>query len=110
MLQRGAYAATAMVALAACAAPMQEPSATARHVPSNEAYGTGGARMHLFVFDPNEPRTLAARKDIASRTIASDPACDWVGAPDDVLIAATAEQGARYADTLLVAPVRCARA
>ena len=40
MLKVGAYAATAMVTLAACAAPMQQPSATARHVPSNEVYGT----------------------------------------------------------------------
>ena len=36
-----------------------------------------------------------------------DPACTWIDAPDALLAAETAKQGARYADTLLVAPLRC---
>ena len=95
--------------LVACGAPVTEPLATARHVPSNEIYGTDGARMHLFIFDPNEPRSLGARKDIARRAIALEPGCAWVDAPDDVLIEATARQGDRYTETLLVAPLRCSR-
>ncbi len=95
--------------LSACAAPMSDPLATARHVPSNEPYGSDGARMHLFVFDPNEPRSLADRKAIAQRAIALEPGCVWVDAPDDVLLTATRAQGTQYAETLLVAPLRCSR-
>lgn len=95
--------------LAACGVPVTEPLATARHVPSNEVYGSDGARMHLFIFDPDEPRSLAARKDIAQRTIALEPGCAWVDAPDNVLIDATARQGDRFTETLLVAPLRCSR-
>jgi hypothetical protein len=103
------YGVLASLTLVACGAPETAPPATARHVSSNELYGDGGARMHLFVFDPSEPRSLAARKNIARRTIALDPNCRWVEAPDDVLTEATARQGARYTETMLVAPVRCAR-
>lgn len=99
-----------LLVLAGCAAPVVEPAATARHVPSNVAYGNDGARMHLFVFNPNEPRSLADRKAIARRTIALEPGCAWVDAPDDVLIEATRSQGARFTDTMLVAPLRCSRA
>lgn len=106
---RLAMSAALCLTLVACGAPVTEPLATARHVPSNETYGTEGARMHLFIFDPDEPRSLGARKDIARRTIALEPRCAWVDAPDDVLIDATARQGARYTDTLLVAPLRCSR-
>lgn len=95
--------------LAACGAPVSEPLATARHVASNDVYGSGGARMHLFIFDPNAPRSLDTRKDIARRTVALDPKCVWVDAPDEVLIEATRQQGERYSDTLLVAPLRCSR-
>ncbi|SMX22818.1 hypothetical protein BOA8489_00916 [Boseongicola aestuarii] len=102
--------AIALLALAGCAAPVVEPAATARHVPSNVAYGNDGARMHLFIFDPNEPRSLADRKAIARRTIALEPSCAWVDAPDDVLIEATNSQGARFIETMLVAPLRCSRA
>lgn len=100
----------ALLAVTACGAPVSEPLATARHVPSNEVYGSDGARMHLFIFDPNEPRSLAARKAIARRTIALEPGCAWVDAPDEVLADATRRQGERYAETLLVAPLRCSRA
>ncbi|MBT8415795.1 MAG: hypothetical protein KJO30_15830 [Boseongicola sp.] len=101
--------AIALTALAGCAEPLADITSTARHVPSNVAYGDEGARMHLFIFDPNEPRTLADRKAIARRTIALEPGCAWVDAPDDVLIEATKTQGARFTDTLLVAPLRCSR-
>ncbi len=99
----------AFAALVACSAPVQDIAATARHVPSNVAYGSDGARMHLFVFDPNEPRSLSDRKAIARRMIAIEPGCAWVDAPDSVLIEETAKQGARFADTMLVAPLRCSR-
>lgn len=95
--------------LAACGVPADDPMATARHVSSNEVYGTNGARMHLFIFDPNVPRSLAERKAIARRVIAEEPGCAWVDAPDAVLVEATARQGERYTDTMLVAPLRCTR-
>ncbi len=109
MNPRVGYGVLASMTLVACGVPSTEPNATARHVSSNETYGDNGARMHLFVFDPNEPRSLSARKDIARRTIAFDPTCAWIEAPDDVLIEATARQGTRYTDTMLVAPVWCSR-
>ena len=97
------------LALAACSAPVADLTATARHVPSNVAYGQDGARMHLFIFDPNEPRSLEDRKAIAQRMITLEPACAWVPAPDDVLVTATATQGAQFTETMLVAPLRCSR-
>lgn len=100
---------SALALLAACAETTTDPLATARHVPSNVAYGPDGARLHLFIFDPNQPRSLEDRKAIARRTIALDPRCSWVDAPDDVLRAETAKQGAQFSDTMLVAPLRCAR-
>lgn len=99
----------AVLALAACGAPVSETLTTARHVPSNVPYGTDGARLHLFVFDPSEPRPLAERKAIARRQIALEPRCAWVEAPDSVLIEETRKQGERFADTMLVAPLRCSR-
>jgi len=95
------------LSLAGCAATVADITATARHVPSNVIYGDDGARMHLFVFDPNEPRSLNDRKSIARRTIVLEPSCAWVDAPDAVLVDATATQGARFTDTMLVAPLRC---
>ena len=109
MRTRPALLTLTCLTLAACGAPVTEPLATARHVPSNEVYGSDGARMHLFIFDPNAPRSLEARKDIARRTIALEPGCAWVDAPDDVLREATARQGERFTETLLVAPLRCSR-
>ena len=109
MTMRAAIMGIPVLTLAACASPTPEPLATARHVPSNEPYGRDGARMHLFVFDPNAPRSLDERKAIARRTIALEPGCAWVDAPDEVLLAATRAQGAAYEDTLLVAPLRCSR-
>lgn len=99
----------ALVALAACGTPVSETLTTARHVPSNVAYGSDGARLHLFIFDPSESRSLADRKAIARRQIALEPSCAWVEAPDDILIQETRKQGERYADTMLVAPLRCSR-
>jgi hypothetical protein len=99
----------ALLTLAACAEATTEPLTTVRHVPSNVPYGTEGARLHLFVFDPSEPRSLADRKAIARRQIALETRCAWVDAPDAILAEETRRQGARYADTLLVAPLRCSR-
>ena len=99
----------ALLALAACAETVTEPLATARHVASNEPYGTDGARFHLFIFDPAQPRSLADRKAMARRQIALEPACAWVEAPDSVLIEETRKQGERYTETMLVAPLRCSR-
>lgn len=89
---------------AGCAAP--DAGVSVRHVGSNMPYGDDG-RLHLFVFDPNTPRPLSDRKRIARRAIRSDPACAWIEAPDAFLASETAKQGARYADTMLVAPLRC---
>ena len=99
----------AALALAACASATTEPLTTARHVPSNVPYGNDGARLHLFIFDPNEPRSLTDRKAIARRQIALEPGCAWVDAPDATLIEETRKQGERFTDTMLVAPLRCSR-
>ncbi len=98
-----------LLTLAACGAPVSETLTSVRHVPSNAVYA-GDARMHLFIFDPSEPRSLEDRKAIARRSIALEPNCAWVDAPDDVLEAETRKQGDRYAETMLVAPLRCKRA
>lgn len=97
------------LALAACAETVTEPLTTVRHVPSTVPYGTDGARLHLFIYDPSEPRSLADRKAIARRQIALEPRCSWVDAPDSVLVEETRRQGERYAETMLVAPLRCSR-
>lgn len=108
-MTRSLFLPFALLALAACGAPVSETLTTARHVPSNVPYGTDGARLHLFVFDPSEPRPLADRKAIARRQIALEPSCAWVDAPDSLLIEETRKQGERYAETMLVAPLRCSR-
>lgn len=99
----------ALIALAACAETVTEPLTTVRHVPSNVPYGQDGARLHLFVYDPSQPRSLADRKAIARRQIALEPRCAWVDAPDAFLVDETRKQGERYVDTMLVAPLRCSR-
>jgi hypothetical protein len=81
------------------------PIASVRHVSSTEPYGDG--RLHLFLFTPDAPRPLDTRLASARAAIAADPACDWIDAPRDVIIAETAKQGAAYSDTLLVAPLDC---
>lgn len=98
-----------MVSLAACGAPVSEMTTTVRHVPSNVPYGSDGARLHLFIFDPSEPRPLETRKALARRSITLEPGCKWVEAPDALLIEETRKQGERYAETMLVAPLRCSR-
>lgn len=98
-----------ILALAACAETTTEPLASVRHVPSNVPYGTDGARLHLFIYDPSRPRSLADRKAIARRQIALEPSCAWVDAPDAVLAEETRKQGERYTETMLVAPLRCSR-
>jgi hypothetical protein len=97
-----------LLALAACGAPIGDIATTVRHVPSTVPYGSD-ARLHLFIFDPSKPRSLSDRKAIARRSIALEPSCAWVDAPDSVLIEETARQGERYTNTMLVAPLRCSR-
>ena len=109
MNSRLAIFGVAALALSACSGtPVADLTTSVRHVPSNEAYGDG-ARLHLFIFDPSKPRSLDDRLTIARRAIALEPGCAWVDAPQDVIIEKTAEQGARYVDTLLVAPLKCSR-
>lgn len=64
--------------------------------------------MHLFIFDPREPRSLDARIRLARAEIARDPDCTWANAPRFVIENATAKQGAAWQDSLLAAPVNCA--
>ncbi|MDT0681729.1 hypothetical protein RM543_03450 [Roseicyclus sp. F158] len=102
---RGAALIAALPLLAACAAP---PGAdvSVRHFASTETAGNG-ARWHLFVFDPEEARSLDDRIAIARRSIGRERGCDWVGASRAEIEAQTAKQGQTYSRTLLAAPVRC---
>ena len=100
-LRAGAF----LLALSACAMPPAGDT-TVRAVRSNQAYGDG-ALLWLFVFNPERPRPLDERVRLARARTRDMPGCRWVGAPDDVLAAETAKQGARYAETMLVAPLRC---
>lgn len=81
-----------------------ERGVTVRHVESTVSAGDG-ARWHLFLFDPAQPRSLDGRIALARRNVQSG--CRWVGAPKSELIAQTEAQGARYADTVLAAPLIC---
>jgi hypothetical protein len=94
--------------LSACVAAAPPPAAdvATRHFASTETAGNG-ARWHIFLFNPAAPRDLDTRIALARRAIDADPACRWVGAPRDEIMAQTARQGARYAETVLAAPVRC---
>ncbi|TDL81895.1 hypothetical protein E2L08_04380 [Palleronia sediminis] len=96
------------VLLAACAqAPVRGPDApTVRHFESTETAGNG-ARWHIFLFDPSEPRDLDDRIALARAFVRAEGRCTWVGAPRDDLARQTAAQGARYAETMLAAPLRC---
>lgn len=99
-------AAIGLASLAACAdipRPGETP-ASVRHVGGTRYYQ--GDQLHLFLYDPAVPRPLGERVRLAQRALRGS-GCDWVGAPDDVLQAETARQGARYAETMLVAPLRC---
>ncbi len=101
-----ARAALALLALlAACAAPIPR-DVSVRHVASTETAG-GGARWHLFLFDPREPRDLDTRIALAKRQIAREGACRWSDRPRAEIAAQTARQGERYAETLLAAPLIC---
>ena len=90
--------------LAACATPPADPAVTVRHFESTETAGNG-ARWHIFLFDPSKPRSLDQRIALARADL--DPGCDWVGAPRPEIARRTAEQGARYTDTVLAAPLIC---
>lgn len=90
----------------ACAMPPRDDT-TVRAVRSNQAYGEG-TLLWLFVFNPERPRPLDERIRLARAHAGGMQGCRWVGAPDEVLDAETAKQGARYTETLLVAPLRCA--
>ncbi|CAM4323356.1 hypothetical protein [Palleronia rufa] len=91
--------------LAACTAPVPRDVAV-RHTASTETAG-GGARWHLFLFDPREPRDLDTRIALARAQVARESDCRWAERPRAEIAARTAEQGARYADTLLAAPLVC---
>jgi hypothetical protein len=91
--------------LAACAAPLPQ-DVTVRHVSSTETAGNG-ARWHLFLFDPREPRPLETRIALARRMVAEEGRCRWIDRPRSEIERQTAEQGAAYAETLLAAPLAC---
>ena len=95
----------ALLALSACA-PV-DLTTDVRHVASTRFY-EGGARWHLFIFDPAVERPFDERLGIARRAIAREPGCSWVDAPEALIRAETdAQAGALRRDTLLVAPLRC---
>ncbi|WP_102107709.1 hypothetical protein [Oceaniglobus roseus] len=92
--------------LAACM-PQEVPEGMSiRHVESTRPYGDR-ARWHLFVFDPAVPRSLDERLKLARAATANDGNCRWVDAPKDEILRQTADQGARYAETTLAAPLIC---
>ncbi|SEN43086.1 hypothetical protein [Palleronia pelagia] len=90
--------------LSACVVAPRDPSVTVRHFASTESAGDG-ARWHIFLFDPSQPRDLDARIRLARANL--NPGCRWVGAPRDEIVSKTNSQGARYADTVLAAPLIC---
>ncbi|QFU07839.1 hypothetical protein PARPLA_02127 [Rhodobacteraceae bacterium THAF1] len=91
--------------LAACVAPVvPQQNVSVRHTASTETAGNG-ARWHLFLFDPREPRSLEARIALAKANL--QPGCRWANRPRAEIEAQTASQGARFADTLLAAPLIC---
>ncbi len=92
--------------LAACAAPVPR-DVSVRHVESTETAGDG-ARWHIFLFDPSEPRDLDTRIALARRDVAREGRCRWVERPRSEIVARTQEQGERYAGTVLAAALRCA--
>ena len=94
----------ACVPLLAACVMTPNPSVTVRHVASTESAGNG-ARWHLFLFDPAQPRDIDTRIALAKRNL--QPGCAWVGAPKSEIIAQTNSQGARYGDTTLAAPLIC---
>ena len=96
-------AATGLLALTACGVPIDR-SVTVRHFASTETAGNG-ARWHIFLFGPSEARSLDQRIALARGNLA--PGCNWVGAPRPEIARRTAEQGARYTDAVLAAPLRC---
>lgn len=63
--------------------------------------------MHLFLFEPAEPRPLDERIRLARNEIANDPDCVWLDAPRGLIAAETERQGKAWAETYLVAPLRC---
>lgn len=100
-IRAGVLLATAL--LTACAMP--ESDVTIRHFASTAFHD--GTPFHIFVFDPDKPRSLNDRIRIARNEIQADPDCTWVATPTDVIAEATARQGTPWSDTLLAAPVRC---
>ncbi|KAF0677356.1 hypothetical protein [Profundibacterium mesophilum] len=106
-------AALALIAagLAACAPTPRVGEGTpeapnVRHFASTQSFGNG-ARWHLFLFDPSQPRSLDTRLTLARRAIEREPDCRWVDAPRDQIEEQTRDQGARYTQSVLAAPLRC---
>ncbi len=91
--------------VAACAAPVPR-DVSVRHVESTETAG-GGARWHLFLFDPAEPRDLDTRIALARREVSREGRCRWADRPRSEIVARTDEQGLTYADTVLAAALIC---
>jgi hypothetical protein len=90
--------------LAACAAP-PDRDVSVRHFPSTAFHD--GTRFHVFVFDPDEPRSLNTRIRLARGQINAEPGCRWREVPTSVIEDATRRQGDQWADRLLAAPVDC---
>ncbi|WP_375262641.1 hypothetical protein [Palleronia sp.] len=95
-----------MAALAACAGPALPPDVTVRHTASTETAGNG-ARWHLFLFNPRQPRTLDERIRLAKAQVATERGCRWIDRPRAEIEERTRQQGAAYAETLLAAPLIC---
>ena len=95
-----------LATVAACGAPDLPPDVTVRHSASTETAG-GGARWHLFLFDPRIPRSLDERIALARAQVATERDCRWVDRPRSQIEERTRQQGAAYADTLLAAPLIC---
>lgn len=91
--------------LAACAAPLPR-DVSVRHLQSTETAGNG-ARWHIFLFDPSEPRDLDTRIALARREVAREGRCRWAERPRAEIAERTADQGAAYADTVLAAALTC---
>ncbi|WP_142832880.1 hypothetical protein [Palleronia caenipelagi] len=91
--------------LSACVTTPREP-VSVRHFASTETAGDG-ARWHIFLFDPDEPRDLDARIALAKKEIAREPGCTWADRPRARIEAQTAAQGAQYEDRVLAAPLIC---
>ncbi len=84
---------------------MPDRSVAVRHFPSTRF--VEGQRVHVFVFDPAEDRSLDARIRLARAQVARERGCRWIGGPDAMIASETARQGRLYAGQVLAAPLDC---